>query len=122
MLDKNKCEEKLQYFYSAFRILVGVLFMYHGYMKFPMGATGMFLAAGIIELIVGALLIIGFMSRYVAAIGAIEMVFAWFIAHVPNGWNPLTNGGEPALLFFAAFLAIIANGSGNCSLKKWEPW
>ncbi|PLW80399.1 DoxX family protein [Candidatus Woesearchaeota archaeon] len=122
MFDKTKCEEKMQYFYPAFRILIGVLFMYHGYMKFPMGATGIFLVAGIIELIVGALLIVGFMSRYAAMLGAANMVGAWFIAHVPNGWNPLTNGGEPALLFFAAFLAIVAYGSGSCSLKKWEPW
>ena len=113
--------------YFVFRVMIGLLFFMAGSTKLfgwfggtpvPIPFGSLFWFAGAIEVTVGVLLIVGFLARYAAAFAAIEMVFAWFIGHVPQGWNPLTNMGLPALLFFAAFLAIAAKGAGTWSLGK----
>ena len=107
-------------FYLVFRVIVGVLFLLHGIQKLPGifdGSTSvvslMFLAA-LIETIGGILLIIGLFTRTVALISAVEMLVAYFMVHMPGGINPLQNKGELALLFFAAFLVLLAFGA-----KKW---
>ncbi len=105
------------YLYFVFRILVGLLFFTHGIQKFGLlGGSSVDLIslmglAGTIEILVGALIVIGFLTRIAALIGAIEMLVAYFMAHLPSGLNPLTNQGEPALLFFAAFLVLMGYGS-----------
>mgnify|MGYP001613687113 CR=1 FL=1 len=105
------------YLYFVFRILVGLLFFTHGIQKFGLlGGSSVDLIslmglAGTIEILVGALIVIGFLTRIAALIGAIEMLVAYFMAHLPSGLNPLTNQGEPALLFFVAFLVLMGYGS-----------
>lgn len=112
------------YFYFAFRVIVGLVFMMHGAQKL-FGAFGgingqsvnvvsLFGLAGIIEFFGGILIAIGLFTKIVAAIGGIEMIVAYFRVHIPNGFIPLTNGGEPAVLFFASFLVIFVLGA-----KKW---
>ena len=56
-------------------------------------------AAGFIELIGGALLIIGFLTQPVAFVISGEMAFAYFIAHAPKSFFPLINGGTLAIAF-----------------------
>ena len=61
----------------------------------------------------------GFLTRLSALGGAVVMVSAYFIAHKPEVWfNPLSGRGELALLYLAAFLALIAYGPGKWSLEK----
>lgn len=114
------------YLYFVFRVLIGVIFFLHGGAKLlwnaqPPAMFSMFWFAGAIEIVAGALLVVGLFTRYVATITAIEMIFAWFIAHAPQGWNPLSNYGEPAALFFAAFLVLIAHGAGKWALdSRWK--
>ena len=60
--------------------------------------------AGMIELIAGALLLLGLFTRIAAFILSGEMAFAHFIGHAPKGFYPLTNGGESAVLFCFIFL------------------
>lgn len=112
------------YFYFVFRVLIGLLFFLHGVQKVfspqPFPAFSLFWFAMIIELIVGVAIIVGGFTRIVALIGAIEMVVAYAYMHLPKGWNPLSNQGELAVLFFAAFLVLMTYGS-----KKWgitEDW
>jgi|SRR3989338_3663053 len=113
-------EKNGDYLYFAFRVVIGLVFFLHGWMKVSaiMGGKMQLISlmglAAVIETVGGLFLIIGFLVRPVALISAIEMVFAWFMAHAPQGWNPLANKGEPALLFFAAFLALVALGA-----RKW---
>lgn len=118
-------EKNSDYFYFVFRILIGLLFLLHGIQKLPgitSGKTAIFSLiglAGIIELIAGVLLIVGFLTRYIAFISAIEMLVAYFKAHASTEsinmlLNPLANKGEAAILFFAAFLVLIAFGA-----RKW---
>jgi len=118
-LDKNS-----GYFYFVFRVVVGLLFLLHGVQKVPglfNGTTSLFSLiglAGVIELIGGAMIILGLFVRYVALVSAIEMLVAYFKVHLPGGINPLVNKGEAALLFFAAFLVIMAFGPGKFALSK----
>ena len=111
--------------YFVFRLMIGALFFLAGSTKVfgwfggtpvPIPLFSLFWFAGAIEVVVGVLLVIGYQARFAASFAAIEMVFAWFIGHAPQGWNPLTNNGLPALMFFAAFLAIAAMGARAYSL------
>lgn len=112
------------YFYLFFRVVFGALFFCHGLMKF--GLLGgrnaeifsMFWFAGIIELAVGTLVVLGLFASYAAMLGAAEMVAAYIIAHLPKGISPFANGGELAMLYFAGFVFISAYGSGKISLDK----
>ena len=112
--------------YLIARILLGIVFLLHGLMKFGIvdGKSSVTLLslmglAGVIEIVVGLLLITGLFVRLAALIGSIEMIIAWFMVHVSHGiWNPLANGGEPAVLFLAAFLVLLAYGAKKWSLDK----
>lgn len=122
---KNFLKQNSDYFYLAFRIIIGILFLLHGLQKIPgvlQGSIPFFSLlglAGIIETIAGPMIILGLFTRYVASLTAIEMAVALFTMHFPTGINPLYNNGEPALLFFAAFLVLIAYGSGKYSIDTW---
>ncbi len=108
------------YFYFVFRVLVGALFFLHGAQKFgwlggsPVQLWSLFGLAGVIELVAGALVVVGLLTKWAALVSAIEMLVAYFMAHAPQGWNPLVNQGELALLYFAAFLVI-----AHCGAMKW---
>jgi putative oxidoreductase len=107
------------------RIVVGLLFLEHGLMKIvgfpaPMGhgpLPPMIMAAGIIELLGGALLILGLFSRIAAFVCSGEMAFAYFIAHFPRGIYPAMNGGEDAILFCFIFLYLAAAGPGSFAIN-----
>ena len=123
MLDSmNKHKD---WMYVVFRVLVGLVFFMHGAQKmfgwFGGGKVAnlatLFGAAGIVEVVVGLLLIFGLWSGLMAAFGAVEMLVALITMHFPQGWNPLQNGGEAAVLYFAAFLVILSHGSGRWSLE-----
>jgi putative oxidoreductase len=105
---------------GVLRIIVGLLFLEHGLMKIvgfpaPMGTgplSPMILAAGAIELVAGALIVLGFFSRIAAFIASGEMAFAYFIAHFPRNFFPAQNGGDAAILFCFLFLYMAAAGPG----------
>ncbi len=114
--DKNKDS-----FYVLFRVIVGLGFLLHGISKIPGIMEGktvilslMFLAA-VIETIGGIFLIIGLFTRTTATISALEMLYAFIFIHIKSkGINPLANGGEAAMLYFAAFLVLASFGA-----RKW---
>ncbi len=115
-------EKHTDVLYVVFRVLIGLTFLLHGLAKAPgilSGATpffSLFWFAGVIEIVGGAFLIVGLFVQYTALISALEMLVAYFYIHVSSGGlNPLANKGEAALLFFAAFLVLLAMGS-----KKWS--
>jgi len=73
--------------------------------------------AGVIELIFGALLVIGLFSRISAFVLSGLMAFAYFISHAPRGmFSPLANGGTLSILFCFAFLYLAAAGPGPWSV------
>ena len=76
----------------------------------------LFGAAGIIELIGGALLVLGLFTRPVAFILSGEMAVAYFMSHSPKGFFPLVNGGTLAIMYCFAFLYLATAGAGPWSL------
>lgn len=112
------------YLYAILRIVAGLMFAMHGTQKlfgFPGGQDTVELVslmglAGIIELVGGLMIAFGFFAGYAAFIASGEMAAAFFIAHAPQGWNPLLNGGENAVLYCFLFLYVAAYGSGVWSI------
>jgi putative oxidoreductase len=113
---------------SVLRIVAAFLFMSHGLQKildFPVAravATPLWSlsgVAGLMELVGGALLLIGLFTRPVAFLLAGEMAFAYFIAHAPHGFWPLLNRGELAALYTFVFLYLAAAGGGPWSVDRW---
>jgi putative oxidoreductase len=112
--------------YVIFRVVVGLMFFVHGAQKLFgwFGSKGtaqlfsMFGAAGVIETVAGLLIAFGLFSRLAALIAGLEMIAAYFIAHVPKGIWPYTNGGELALLYLVSFFIVIIHGNGKWNLEK----
>jgi putative oxidoreductase len=83
--------------------------------------------AGSLELVGGALLLLGLFTRPVAFLLAGEMAFAYFMGHAPQGFWPVLNQGTPAILFSFIWLYISSAGPGPWSLdtlrrgKTYEP-
>ncbi len=110
--------------YAALRIVSGFLFLCHGGSKLfafpvppPSGApTAIIYTAGPIELIGGALLIVGLYTRWTAFICSGTMAAAYWMAHGTNALFPITNGGELAAIYTFVFLYIAARGPGIWSL------
>jgi putative oxidoreductase len=111
---------------SVLRIAVGLLFSFHGWQKWfaAFGGFGgkavpldsMLGAAGPIETIGGALILLGLFTRPTAFILSGQMAVAYFMAHSPRGANPLLNQGELAVLYSFLFLWFSAAGPGNWSV------
>ena len=112
---------------SVLRIVAGLILLHHGTSKFlgfpPSQFTGvspmtMVGAAGVLELIGGALLTIGLFTRLAAFIVAGMTAVAYFYAHLPRSFFPFLNGGETVILFTFALLYITAAGGGAWSADK----
>ena len=113
------------YSYAAFRIVIGFMFLCHGAQKlfgfpieFPYPLTAMSTGAGVIELVAGALIIVGFYSRYAAFIASGTMAVAYWMVHGLNHPFPIANGGEISAFYCFAFLYIAAKGPGIWSINK----
>jgi putative oxidoreductase len=112
------------YAFALLRIIAGIMFLMHGTMKlfgWPGGGTPVAYAsmpglAGIIEVVCGALIAIGFFTGIAAFIASGEMAAAFFIAHAKNGLNPLENQGELAVLYCFLFLYVATRGAGIWSV------
>lgn len=112
---------------AVLRIMTGLLFLAHGTQKllsFPAGdRAGSALAfdnpgafAGIIELVCGLLMTIGLFTRPAAFLASGTMAAAYFIAHAPQGFFPVNNGGDSAILYCFVFLYLFVAGPGAWSL------
>jgi putative oxidoreductase len=111
---------------SVLRIIAGLLFFAHGTAKllgFPqvemfagLQLFSLMGLAGVLELVGGALLVIGLFSRLTAFILAGEMAVAYFMEHAPQSFHPMINQGEAAILFCFFFLYIAAAGPGPWSV------
>lgn len=110
--------------YALMRIVVGFLFLWHGMSKLfgfptapPAEAPAFILyTAGPIELIGGALVMIGFFTRWTAFLCSGTMACAYWMAHGTQALLPLQNGGELAALYCFVFLYIAAAGAGIWSV------
>ena len=113
---------------SVLRIVAAYLYVMHGTAKL-LGAPhvasfdklqlfSLIGLAGVLELVGGALLLIGLFTRPVAFILCGEMAFAYFMGHAPKGnvLVPMLNGGELAVLYCFVFLFFSLAGAGAWSV------
>ena len=117
---------------SVLRIMTGLLYMQHGLQKwfgFPALAgapasppINVFSLrgglAGTLELVGGALIALGLLTRPVAFILAGEMAFAYFMAHSPRSFFPVLNGGNLPIMYCFVFLYFAFVGGGAWSLDE----
>jgi putative oxidoreductase len=114
------------YLLSLFRFVTGLLFFQFGVaklFKFPPLAMfedvtplSLWGVAGILELVLGGMLMLGLLTRPVAFVLSGEMAFAYFIEHFPHSFFPLINEGSLAIIFCFACLYLAAAGGGPISL------
>ena len=111
--------------YALLRIISGFMFIWHGTQKlfnfpadFPYPLNPLMYAAGTIEMIGGALVMIGLLTRPAAFVCSGTMAVAYWMVHGMNNFFPILNGGELAALYCFAFLFIAARGPGIWSLDK----
>lgn len=114
--------------YTALRVIAALVHMQHGLQKLfgmfgapnrPGGAVAAFTLmwfVGVLELVGTALLAVGLFTRPVAFVLAGEMAVAYFWRHAPNGFFPVVNRGEPAVLLCFIWLLFAAAGAGPWSL------
>jgi putative oxidoreductase len=118
---------------AALRIAAGLAFFSHGAAKLfgwfggmgPDGGTvelmSRYGAAGVIEVVCGACLALGFATRLMAFLASGEMAVAYFWIHVGGGgqifwWQ---NRGEVVMLFSFIWLVYAAWGAGPLSVDGW---
>lgn len=115
---------------GLFRIVVGFLFFCHGTSTLlawptapyggvtpPIGAWPSWWA-GAIELVAGALVILGLGTRIAAFIGSGTMAVAYFWMHQGDGVLPIQNDGDSAALFCWALLLLVFTGPGRPALDS----
>ena len=73
---------------------------------------------GILELVGGALLVLGLFTRPVAFLLSGEMAIAYWSSHAPRGFFPVLNGGDAAILYCFIFLYLAFDGGGAWSLDR----
>ena len=111
---------------SVLRIITGLMIIEHGMAKllgWPVVAAfaqlklfSLLGLAGTIELVGGALLIIGLFTQPVAFILSGEMAVAYFMVHAPRSFFPLINGGSLAIIYCFACLYLSTAGGGPWSV------
>jgi putative oxidoreductase len=116
------------YLLSVLRIVTAFLFIQYGSTKLlafpaaimPGGGTASLISlagvAGFLELVGGALLLVGLFTRPVAFVLSGEMAVAYFIGHAHNGLWPVLNGGSAAVFFCFLWLYFSSAGGGLWSI------
>ncbi len=115
--------------YALLRIVAGFMFSFHGVQKI-LGILSEFQPAfgtqiwfgGMIELIGGLLILIGFQTRWAAFLASGTMAVAYFQFHwkfqMGPAFLPGINKGEPAVLYCFIFLYIACRGGVTWCLDK----
>ncbi len=110
---------------AARRIMTSLLMIQHATMKFfafpgplpmPGPLPGIIVAAGVIELVTGTLILLGLFTRPAAFLASGTMAAAYFLGHATQGFWPALNQGEAAIMFCFAFFTLIFTGPGAWSL------
>jgi putative oxidoreductase len=109
--------------YALLRVVAGLMFAIHGAQKL-FGVLGgqkvsgtLFVVGGVIELVGGLMIALGFFAGFAAFLASGEMAVAYFMVHAKaNALNPVVNKGELAVLYCFLFLYIASRGSGPYSI------
>ena len=111
---------------SVLRIITGLMIIEHGMAKLlgwpvvpafaELKLFSLLGLAGTLELVGGALLILGLFTQPVAFILSGEMAVAYFLVHAPQSFFPLINGGSLAIIYCFACLYLSTAGGGPWSV------
>ncbi|HEY0149908.1 MAG TPA: DoxX family protein [Allosphingosinicella sp.] len=121
----SKLDKYAPHALAALRIVTALLMLQHATMKFfafpaampmPGPLPGIIVAAGAIELVTGILIVLGLFTRPAAFLASGTMAAAYFMGHATQGFFPVLNGGETAIMFCFAFFYLIFAGPGAWSL------
>ena len=112
---------------SIFRIVAGLVFVTAGTTILfgfppspvpmpPIPAMSQLWIGGVLEMVGGLFITIGFLTRPVAFLLAGEMAVAYFQFHVPQSFFPTTSMGVPAVLYCFFYLYLVFAGPGVWSI------
>lgn len=116
--------------YTLLRVVAGFMFFQSGAMKLfgwyggmPGGQTASLTSqvgiGGILEVIGGLAIVLGFFTRPVAFVLSGMMAVAYWQFHAPQGTWPIQNQGMPAVLYCFLYLFMATYGGGAWSLDAW---
>jgi putative oxidoreductase len=123
-MNANALEAWAPYLRAILRIVAALLFIEHGTQKlfgFPAAEfSPSFLSlpwiAGVLEIVGGALVAVGLFTRPVAFLLSGQMAVAYWMAHAPQNFFPVLNGGDAAVLYCFVFLYFVFAGPGAWSV------
>ena len=124
-----------QWTLALLRVVLGVIFMYHGYLKLfvPGGFTGTVgfltmlkiplplysaLLVSVIELLGGIFLVLGMVTKWSSLLLTADMLVAFFMVHLKNGLLVSKGGYEFVLVLLAGLVVVMVNGAGKLSVGK----
>lgn len=131
-------ETAAEWGYPLMRFFTGLILMPHGAQKLfgwfggggVAGTAGFFsniglepavplvILVGLVELVGGLFLAVGFLTRFVAAAIAIELFVATFTVHLANGFFWGKGGVEYPLLWALLAVGIFLRGADNLSVDQ----
>lgn len=111
---------------AVFRVVMGLLFLQHGTSKVlgwpdsPAVEVGSWPAwfAGVIEIATGLLVTLGLFTVPAAIMASGTMAVAYFWVHFSDGFWPILNGGESAVLFCFGMLLLAFVGPGAWAVRN----
>lgn len=122
---------------ALLRVVAGIIFLMHGQQKlfeFGIGGvTGMMTGLGVpapglmavivtlVELVGGIALILGAFTRIAALLVAIDVLVAFFLVHMPNGFFASNGGVELVLILATVGVTLVLTGPGAMALDSILP-
>jgi putative oxidoreductase len=114
------------------RIILAFIFTLHGYRHvfgvlsrsagraaaIPLAIDKLPSFVGCWEIVGGALLLLGLLTRFSAFVTCIELAAAYLLESASRGVWPIRNGGNETLLYFVFFLFVAVCGAGAMSLDS----
>ena len=125
----NRLAKYSDHAYALMRIVAGLMFSFHGAQKilgilsdFQPAVGSQLWFGGLIELIGGLLVMVGFQTRWAAFLASGEMAVAYFQFHwkfqLGPQFFPTINKGELAALYCFVFLFIACRGGVMWCIDK----
>lgn len=125
-----KNNDKRGWSLALLRIVLGVIFLYHGYLKLFVaggftGTVNFFTSLGIpvpvysallvsvVEFAGGIFLVLGVLTKWSSVLLLVDMIVALLLVHLKNGFLVSQGGYEFVLVLIAGLVVVLASGAGK---------